>query len=88
MAGLEDALAYARGERSRGVAHAIEVPEVDVRGARQARSVAIEVRRDVAGQRRDRAQLGAGRRRPEGPARVLLTVIDREPDAVRRALAG
>ena len=27
-----------------------------------------------------------GRRRPHGPARVLLTIIDREPDAVRRAL--
>jgi putative transcriptional regulator len=27
-----------------------------------------------------------GRRYPHGPARVLLTIIDREPDAVRRAL--
>ena len=27
------------------------------------------------------------RRRPEGPGRVLLTVIEREPDAVSRALA-
>lgn len=27
-----------------------------------------------------------GRRRPEGPARMLLRVIDREPEAVRRAL--
>ena len=34
MAGLEDALAYARGDRSRGVAHEIEVPEVAVRGVR------------------------------------------------------
>ena len=28
-----------------------------------------------------------GQRQPEGPARVLLQVIDREPDAVMRALA-
>lgn len=28
-----------------------------------------------------------GRRSPEGPARVLLTVIDREPEAVKRAVA-
>lgn len=28
-----------------------------------------------------------GRRYPHGPARVLLTIIDREPDAVRRALS-
>lgn len=27
-----------------------------------------------------------GQRRPEGPARVLLCVIDKEPEAVRRAL--
>jgi putative transcriptional regulator len=27
-----------------------------------------------------------GRRHPHGPARVLLTIIDREPNAVRRAL--
>ena len=29
-----------------------------------------------------------GRRRPEAPARVLLKVIEHEPEAVRRALAA
>jgi putative transcriptional regulator len=29
-----------------------------------------------------------GLRLPEGPARVLLTVIDREPEAVKRALSS
>jgi putative transcriptional regulator len=29
-----------------------------------------------------------GRRRPEGAARAFLKAIDREPDAVRRALAA
>lgn len=29
-----------------------------------------------------------GRRRPEGPARVLLLVVDREPEAVFRAVHG
>jgi putative transcriptional regulator len=28
-----------------------------------------------------------GRRYPHGPARVLFTIIEREPGAVRRALA-
>ena len=28
-----------------------------------------------------------GRRQPEGPARVLLKVIDQEPEAVKRAIA-
>jgi len=31
---------------------------------------------------------GQGRRRPEGPARILLKVIEHEPEAVRRALAA
>ena len=89
MAGLEDALAYARGDRSRGVAHAIEVSEVDVRGVRARLGLsqsgfAAMFRVSVATVR----NWEQGRRRPEGPARVLLTVIDREPDAVRRALAG
>ena len=30
----------------------------------------------------------AGRAVPRGPARVLLTIIDREPEAVKRALGG
>lgn len=29
-----------------------------------------------------------GRRRPEGPARALLRVIEREPEAAKRALGG
>jgi putative transcriptional regulator len=29
-----------------------------------------------------------GRRRPDGPARALLRVIDREPEAARRALGA
>jgi len=29
-----------------------------------------------------------GRRQPEGPARLLLLMIDKEPEAVHRALAG
>jgi len=88
-AGLEDALAYTRGDRSRGVAHEIDVPEVDVREVRaklglSQSSFAAMFRVSVATVR----SWELGRRRPEGPARALLTVIEREPDAVRRALAG
>lgn len=88
MAGLEDAIAYAKGNRRRGRAHVVEVPAIDVRAARRklgmsqdrfARSFGVS-----AATVRNWEQ---GRRRPEGPARVLLAVIDREPEAVRRALA-
>lgn len=89
MAGLEDALAYAHGDRSRGGAHEVEVQKVDVRavhtkiGLSQSRFASM-FRVSVATVR----NWEHGWRRPEGPARVLLRVIDREPDAVRRALAG
>lgn len=87
MAGIEDAVAYAKGDKRRGKAHVIKVPKVDVRAARRrlgmsqdrfARSFGVS-----AATVRNWEQ---GRRRPEGPARVLLAVIDREPEAVKRAL--
>lgn len=88
MAGLEDALAYAKGDRRRGKPHVVQVPAVDVRKARKKLGMS---------QDRFAASFGVsvatvrnweqGRRRPEGAARVLLRVIEREPEAVSRALA-
>jgi hypothetical protein len=83
----EQALAFARGEAVEGfVVH--EPPTVDVRAIR---------RKTGLSQARFAARFGftadavrnweQGRRRPEGPARVLLKVIEREPEAVLRALA-
>jgi putative transcriptional regulator len=88
-AGLEDALAYARGDTSRGIAHEIEVPSVNVRAVRTKLGLsqpnfARMFRVSVATVR----NWEQGRRRPEGPARVLLMVIEREPEAVKRALTG
>ena len=87
MAGMEDALAYAEGETTRGVAHQIEIQEVDI--------VALRKRLGLS-QTRFAATFGfspktvrnweQGLRHPDGPARILLQVIDREPEAVMRAL--
>jgi putative transcriptional regulator len=88
--GVEDAIAYARGDQSRGKATVVRVPEhVDVKAlrARLGLSQAAFAARygfSVAAVR-DWEQ---GRRRPEASARVLLTVIDREPEAVERALSA
>jgi putative transcriptional regulator len=87
LAGARQALAFARGEVAEGfVVH--EPPLVDVRAIR---------RKTGLSQARFAARFGftadavrnweQGRRRPEGPARVLLKVIEREPEAVLRALA-
>ncbi len=87
--GLGDAIAYAKGDKARGKAHRVRIQDVDVRRVRSKLNMSQE---DFAiafgvsvGTVRNWEQ---GRRKPEGPARVLLTVIDREPKAVLRAMAS
>ena len=86
--GLQNAVAYAKGRNRKIRVHLVQVPgPVDVRKVR---------RRLGMSQGEFAAQFGInpatlrnweqGRRQPEGPARVLLNIIDREPDAVQRAL--
>lgn len=88
LKGAREALAYARGETAEGFV--VHVPEtVDVR--------AIRLRLGLS-QTEFAARYGftvnavrnweQGRRRPVGPARMLLKVIEREPEAVDRALAA
>ena len=88
MDGLTDALAYAEGDKSRGKTHEVEVPAVDVRAARMRLGLSqdkfAETFRISPSTLRKWEQ---GTRQPQGPARALLTVIEREPEAVKRALA-
>ncbi len=89
IAGLREAVAHARGE--------IELPEysvtvpatIDVARLRKSlglsqRSFAQRFGLDVTAVR----AWEQGRRHPDRAARILLAVIAREPEAVRRALAG
>ena len=89
MDGLTDSLAYAEGDKSRGKAREVEVPTVDVRAARKKLGLSqdkfAETFKISSSTLRKWEQ---GKRQPHGPARVLLTVIEKEPEAVKRALAG
>src|SRR5437764_1372813 len=87
-AGLREAASIARGEAD-PTAYRVHVPaEVDAKSIRRK----LGLSQDEFAARfgipvatlRDWEQK---RRRPEGTGRVLLTVIDREPEAVARALA-
>ena len=87
IASASQALAYARGEREGFVTH---VPEaVDVRSIRQAEGLSQEAFAKrygfTVGSVRDWEQ---GRRQPERAARILLTIIQHEPDVVQRALTA
>jgi len=88
VAGLNEALAHARGEIELS-SYTVTVPEqVDVAGLRRqlglsqaafARAFGLDVTALHAWEQ--------GRRRPDRAARVLLAVIAKEPEAVLRALA-
>jgi len=88
-AGIEDAIAIAKGKASPGSYRVHAPADIDV----------LKIRRNMGLTREAFAmrfglQLGTVRdweqrkRRPEGAARVLLTVIAAEPKAVMRALAA
>lgn len=85
LRGARQALAYARGARVGAVAH---VPyEVDVKAIRRRLGLSQRQFATQFGFRLDAVQnWEQGRRMPAGAVRAFLTVIDREPDAVVRAL--
>jgi putative transcriptional regulator len=86
---VNEAAAYARGELDLP-SYSVAAPErIDVAAVRRAlglsqtefaRRFGLDVTAIHAWEQ--------GRRRPDRAARVLLAVIAREPEAVRRALAG
>ena len=86
IASARQALAFAKGEEDNGCA--VHVPDaIDVKAIREKISLSQgEFARLFGLSKRTLEHWEHGRRVPSGPARAFLTVIAREPDAVRRAL--
>lgn len=84
-AGLEDAIAYAQGDESRG---RVVNPAIDVRGIRtktgKTREAFAAAYALPIGTVRDWEQ---DKRRPDAPARALLRVIEADPAHAERILA-
>jgi len=85
IASAKQALAFAKGETKAGVAHVPE--EIDTARIRRK----IHMRQShfaayIGVSVRTIQEWEQGRVVPSGAARAFLTVIDREPEAVRRAL--
>lgn len=87
--GLTEALAHAKGEDVGAVVHDVAVDDPNVAAIREktglsqpefAASISVSL-----GTLRGWEQ---GRRRPTGPARVLLALIDKRPTIVRDELAA
>jgi putative transcriptional regulator len=86
LRGAHQALAYAKGSREGFVAHVPEQVDVAAIRTRLGQSQGEFAAR--FGFKLDALQnWEQGRRRPDGAARAFLRVIEREPDAVLRALA-
>lgn len=89
MQGIKEAGAYLDGSADKS-RYRVHVPEkIDVRKIRRRRSLSQEAFAQKYGFAlsavRDWEQ---GRRRPERSARILLKLVDKEPEAVSRALAS
>jgi len=86
MAGMEDALAYAQGDKDRGVEH--KVPAIpDVAAIRKNLNLSQSQFATAFGLDKSSIQeWEQGRRRPDRAARVLLRVIELNPALVREAV--
>jgi putative transcriptional regulator len=86
IASAKQALAFVKGEKDHGCI--IHIPEeIDVKAIRAKVDMSqSEFARMFGFSKRTLEHWEHGRRVPTGPARAFLTVIAREPDAVRRAL--
>jgi putative transcriptional regulator len=84
---MEDAVRWSRGQRVAVRRTKVRVPEVDVRRVRRKLGLSQAAFAGKFGVSPASVRnWEQGRRRPEGPARVLLAVIERHPEAIEDAL--
>ena len=90
LEGLREAVAWKRGDLALETVNANPMPPERVRAIR--RKVSRSARRFRTAVRHPAATLSnwesKGRRTPDPAARILLRVIERDPESVLRALAG
>jgi putative transcriptional regulator len=87
MQGLNEALAYAEGKESGARVHQVEVPSVDVAAIRASTGLSQGAfARSIGVAKGTLLNWEQGRRRPTGPAQVLLAMIAKRPSLVGELL--
>lgn len=87
MEGLNEALAFARGDTASAKVHRIEVPDVDVAAIRASTGLSqTAFAKSIGVAKGTLLNWEQGRRHPTGPAQVLLAMIARKPSLVREML--
>ena len=85
--GLTEGLAFSEGREVGAVVHKVEVPEVDVAAIRANTGLSQSAfARSIGVTKGTLLNWEQGRRRPTGPAQVLLAMIARKPSLVRELL--
>ncbi|MBW4332371.1 helix-turn-helix domain-containing protein [Stakelama sp. CBK3Z-3] len=85
--GLNEALAFAEGEEAGARIHQVKVPVVDVAAIRSSTGLSQgEFARSIGVAKGTLLNWEHGRRRPTGPAQVLLAMIAKKPSLVREML--
>ena len=85
--GLLEAIQFAKGEQSEAIIH--DFTSVDVKLIRENIGMTqVEFANAFGISVGTLRHWERGDRKPQGPARVLLTVVEKEPQAVLRALSG
>jgi putative transcriptional regulator len=86
--GLKEAIAHARGEATADI-HEIAVPEADVQAIRARTGLSqAAFAKSIGVKKATLLNWEQRRRSPEGPARVLLALIDKDPQIVQRTLTS
>ena len=87
MRGLNEALSFANGGEGARIVREVTVPDPEVPGIRARTGLSqAEFARSIGVKKATLVNWEQGRRRPDGPARVLLALIAKEPGIVRRVL--
>jgi putative transcriptional regulator len=87
IAGLNEALAFAQGKDTGAIVHTIDVPVVDVAGIRAQTGLSQSAfAKSIGVAKATLLNWEHGRRRPTGPAQVLLAMIARRPSVVKELL--
>lgn len=86
--GMEAAIGYMRGKKTRVAVHKVEIPdEIDVRAIREKLKLSRQDFADRFGfSIRTVQHWEQGNRHPHGPARVLLLLLQREPSTIEGIL--
>lgn len=85
--GLSEAIDFAQGKKSAALIHHVEVPEVDVAAIRASTGLSqAQFARSIGVAKGTLLNWEHGRRRPSGPAQVLLAMLAKRPALVGELL--